>query len=142
GGTVTFEYVPVGEAKIRIVEDVNGNGEWDTGNVVERRQPERSEVYVAANDEDTFQIKANWESDIEIDLAAMFAPVTMQSLQELLDAREEARLRKVFEAQQKEGKNKKHDHDRDDGSSGGFGMGGAFSTSGGLGTGGFRSNSL
>ncbi|MDE5637392.1 MAG: Ig-like domain-containing protein, partial [Alistipes sp.] len=46
GGTVTFEYVPVGEAKIRIVEDVNGNGEWDTGNVVERRQPERSEVYV------------------------------------------------------------------------------------------------
>lgn len=140
GGTEKFEYVPVGEAKIRIVEDRNGNGEWDTGNVVERRQPERSEVYVTASDEETFQIKANWESDLEIDLAALFAPVTMQSLQELLDAREEARLKKVLEARQKEGRNKKNDHGHDGGGSGGFGMGGGLG--GGMGAGGFRGNRL
>ena len=119
GGDVeTFEYVQTGEIKLRIIEDMNHNGEWDSGNLVEMRQPERSEMY-SADEQETFQIKANWESDIDIDLDALFAPVTMHSLQEMLDAREVVRLKKYLEDESKRRKDKDKDHNH---SSGGFGM--------------------
>ncbi len=41
-GDIQFNYVPAGDIKFRIIEDRNGNGKWDTGNLVERRQPERA----------------------------------------------------------------------------------------------------
>ena len=31
-GDWQFNYVPAGEIKFRIIEDMNGNGKWDTGN--------------------------------------------------------------------------------------------------------------
>ncbi len=133
GEQMTFNYVPVGEAKLRLVEDPNNNGEWDTGNAVERRQPERSEVYVADSGEEIFQIKANWENEVEIDISKLFAPITMQSLQQLLDSREEARLKKYLEEQSKNRKKNRDDHNHGS-SSGGFGMGGAFG-GGGMGGG-------
>ena len=120
GSTVTFEYVPVGEVRLRVVEDANGNGRWDTGNLVERRQPERSAVY-SAEDVETFAIKANWESEITMNLDELFAPVTMESLQQMLDARETVRLSKQLEEEAKRRKEKENEHDHD---SGGFGMGG------------------
>ena len=56
GGTVQFNYIPAGDMKFRVIEDLNGNGRWDTGNVVERRQPERAELYANADGQDTFEI--------------------------------------------------------------------------------------
>ena len=130
GGKVEFEYVPVGDVKLRVVEDPNGNGRWDSGNLVEMRQPERSEVYIV-DEQETFAIKANWESEITIDLDRMFAPITMELLQQQLDAREAVRLRKQLEEdakrRQEQEKNKNHDHN-----SGGFGMGGIKNMAGGL----------
>lgn len=38
-GELRFDYVPAGEIRLRVIEDVNGNGRWDSGNLVERRQP-------------------------------------------------------------------------------------------------------
>ena len=125
GSKVTFEYVPVGDVRLRVVEDPNDNGRWDTGNLVERRQPERSAVY-SAEDVETFAIKANWESEITIELDEMFAPVTMESLQQMLDARESVRLRKQLEEDAKRRKEKENEHDHD---SGGFGMGGIGTSS-------------
>ena len=121
----------MGDVRLRIVEDSNGNGRWDTGNLVERRQPERSAVYASSDEQETFQIKANWESEVTVDLDRMFAPVTMQSLQEMLDARETVRLRKQLEEDAKRRKDKENDHDQN--SSGGFGMGGIGSGMGGFG---------
>ena len=60
-GDIQFNFVPAGNIKFRIIEDRNGNGKWDTGNVVERRQPERAEMYANEQGEDTFATKANWE---------------------------------------------------------------------------------
>ena len=37
-GVCRFNYVPAGNVKFRIIEDMNDNGRWDTGNLVERRQ--------------------------------------------------------------------------------------------------------
>ncbi|MCH5331368.1 MAG: Ig-like domain-containing protein [Alistipes sp.] len=128
GGEVQFNYVPAGEVRLRLVEDKNGNGEWDTGNVIEGRQPERTELYVNADGENTFATKANWEMELDVDMGEAFAPVTMESLIKMLDEREEQRLKKLEEEREKRNKNNKgndHNHNNNRGNSGGFGgMGG------------------
>lgn len=132
GGEVVFNYIKPGDVQFRIIEDMNGNGKWDTGNVVERREPERSEIYVDPEGNSTFTTKANWEIEVEMDMNDMFAPVTMQSLIELLDKRELQRLQKEAEAKAKADAEArvKGTGDSSNGSSGGFGLGGAM---GGLG---------
>ena len=124
GQKLQFNYINPGEVKIRIVEDLNGNGQWDSGNVVERRQPERTELYANDAGEDTFTTKANWEMELDIDLSKVFAPVTMQSLIKMLDDREEQRLRKLEEERAKNRNKGKDNHNHNNGSSSGFGMGG------------------
>ena len=106
-GDIQFNYVPAGEIKFRIIEDRNGNGKWDTGNLVERRQPERAEMYVNAEGEDTFATKTNWEIEFTMEMDRIFAPVTMQSLSRMLDERELQRLRREEEKRAKEGPKKK-----------------------------------
>ena len=103
-GDIQFNYVPAGEIKFRIIEDRNGNGKWDTGNLVERRQPERAEIYANDEGEDTFATKTNWEIEFTMDMNRIFAPVTMQSLSRLLDEREAQRLRREEEKRLKEGR--------------------------------------
>ncbi len=93
GGDVLFNFVPAGEIRLRIIEDMNGNGIWDSGNVVERRHAERSEIY-SRDGEDTFVTKINWEVEIDMDMGKIFAPVTMQSLIKTLDEREVQRAEK------------------------------------------------
>ena len=100
-GDWQFNYVPAGEIKFRIIEDMNDNGRWDTGNLVERRQPERAEYYMDDKNIDTFAANENWEVELTIDMNKVFAPVTMQSLAELLEKREALRLQKVLEERAK-----------------------------------------
>ena len=107
-----FNFVPAGEIKFRVIEDKNGNGKWDTGNLVERRQPERAEIYANDEGEDTFATKTNWEIEFTMDMNRIFAPVTMQSLSRLLDEREAQRLRREEEKRLKEGP-KKNQQDRE-----------------------------
>lgn len=139
GGKVQFNYVAPGDIKIRIIEDSNGNGKWDSGNVVERRQPERSELYANDKGEDTFVTKANWEMELAIDMNNLFAPITMQSLIKTLDDREEQRIRKLEEERAKNKQNEKgHNHDNQGSSGGGFGFGGIGSSMGGVASGGLQ----
>lgn len=91
-GDIRFNYVPAGEIRFRVIEDLNGNGRWDTGNLVERRQPERAEAYVNDRGEEVFATKANWEVEFTMDMSRLFAPVTMKSLTQLLDKQELQRL--------------------------------------------------
>lgn len=131
-GDWQFKYVPAGEIKFRIIEDINGNGKWDTGNVVQRLQPERAEIFANDEGEDTFATKTNWEQDIVMDMNRIFAPVTMESLSRLLNEREAQRLRREAEKRAKEPKNNRNNHDHGNqnnqnangfGSFGGFGGG-------------------
>ncbi len=110
-GPINLNYIKPGEIQIRLIEDKNCNGKWDTGNVVERRQPERSELYVNDEGETIFATKANWEIEVTIDVDKLFAPMTMQSLQRLLDEREMQRLEREEEKRRKEGHKHKHDND-------------------------------
>ncbi|MCH5330005.1 MAG: hypothetical protein J1E04_03495, partial [Alistipes sp.] len=127
-GRIQFNFVPAGEIKLRVIEDLNANGEWDSGNVVEHRQPERSEFYVNANGEEVFVTKANWEMELDADMNELFAPVTMESLVRMLDEREEQRIKKWLEESEKRRAQKeaeKHNHNHNSG--GGLGgMGGGL----------------
>ena len=44
-GSYRFDYISPGDIMLRVIEDMNGNGKWDTGDMVLMRQPERSEIY-------------------------------------------------------------------------------------------------
>lgn len=125
-GDTQFNYIPVGDIKFRIIEDRNDNGRWDTGNLVERREPERAEVYVNDKGEEIFAAKANWEIELAMDMNQIFAPVTMQSIIDLLEIRETQRLEREAEKRTKEGKKKKNqDNNTNTNQNGnGFNMGG------------------
>lgn len=123
-GKHTFSYVAEGENRVRVVEDVNGNGRWDSGNLIEGRQPERVEVYRNERDEEVISTKMNWDVELVADMNRMFAPVTMQSLIRQLDARESVRLVKFYEEQRKkreEEKRRKEEGTRNNSGSNPFG---------------------
>lgn len=96
-GTHVFNYVPPGKVKISVVEDTNDDGVWGTGNMVERRQPERTEVYMHTPGDPLIETKADWNMDIAIDMNVLFAPVTMGQLIEKLREQEAVRLEKIRE---------------------------------------------
>lgn len=129
-GVHTINYIPAGDMRLRIIEDMNGNGEWDAGNLVERRQSERAEFYKNERDEELFTVKTGWEFEIALDMGSIFAPVTMEQLIERLDKREAARAAKEAERRLKEGNKKKDDgHNH---SSQGMGAGNLRGMAGGL----------
>ena len=52
----TLDYLIPQKYQIRFVKDRNGNGRWDTGNYLEKRQPEEV-IYL----EEALNLRANWE---------------------------------------------------------------------------------
>lgn len=100
-GTYTFNYVNPGKVRIAVLEDGNANGKWDTGNLVERRQPERTEPYVDPKGEELIEVKANWEIEIGINMNDLFKPITFESVNEQLRKTEAVRLQKLLEDREK-----------------------------------------
>lgn len=127
-GKHTIHYVPVGDLKMRIIEDKNRNGRWDSGNMVERRQSERAEFYKNDEEEEQFTTKTGWEFEFTLDMSRLFAPITMDQLIERLDRREVQRLIKIEEDRRKArelGQQQQHNHNHSGGMFGG-GMGGSM----------------
>jgi len=58
-----FEYVNPGTYSIRITVDSNGNRRYDTGNFLQKRNPERI-IYVP----ETIEVRANWEERLRFRL--------------------------------------------------------------------------
>jgi hypothetical protein len=52
----TFNYVIPGKYTFRLIEDLNSNDVWDTGNYIKRKQPEP--VYYFPSEID---VRANWD---------------------------------------------------------------------------------
>ena len=125
-GKYRFNYVNPGEIRLRIIEDTNGNGKWDAGDVIAGLQPERAEAYFNDRGEDVFTTKMNWDFEINIDMDKVFVPMTMQNLVKMLDDKEESRLQKLYEEWQKkqqEGQGK-NNQQQTQSSGGGMGFGG------------------
>lgn len=83
---------------MRVVQDINGNGEWDSGDLVKRLQPERVK-FVESDGSREISTKVNWEIEIEVDPAAMFTPETQEQLIERLNSEEQRRREKAAEKQ-------------------------------------------
>lgn len=54
---ITFSYVKPEKYRIKLLHDLDGNGEWTTGSLNERRQPER--VYYFPK---ILKVRSNWDS--------------------------------------------------------------------------------
>lgn len=59
---ITFSKLPQGTYQARLTEDQNDNGQWDTGDYWQKKQPEKS--YSKTFD----PLRPNWETDAEWDL--------------------------------------------------------------------------
>jgi uncharacterized protein (DUF2141 family) len=55
-GKLAFRYLKPGQYFLRIVNDINDNGRWDTGDFSDGRQPEQVLYYP-----DSIQLRANWD---------------------------------------------------------------------------------
>ena len=125
-GVHGFEYVPEGEISVRITEDLNGNGEWDSGDVIARRQPERVETYTSEAGDKAVPTRANWEVTLNMDMNKMFAPVTIESVIAKLESAERVRVNKLMEERLRKAEEKKRRGDEDENTGGGFSIGGAL----------------
>lgn len=105
-GKYVFRYITPGNVRLRVIEDANLNGVWDKGNLVERIQPERVELFAQDSGEEEIQTKMGWEVAYDIDMGIMFAPVTMESVLEQIRKMEENRMKKYFEQLQERQNNK------------------------------------
>ncbi|MDR0511316.1 MAG: Ig-like domain-containing protein [Rikenellaceae bacterium] len=100
-GLHVFRYLDPGSLRIRVVEDVNANGRWDDGDLLRHLQPERVEIYFPEAGKDEIPVKANWEMEYTIDMAQLFAPVTIEAVREQLRAREQQRLVNIAKQREK-----------------------------------------
>ena len=69
---LTFPYLKAGKYSIRITEDINGNGKVDTGNLSEKRQPERVKFYKLRDGSYVLDILEATEMEQKIDLTKLF----------------------------------------------------------------------
>lgn len=60
---VEFKYIQPGKYKIRLIEDANGNQQWDAGHYLKGVQPERITMYEAEGSE-LINVKANWANEL------------------------------------------------------------------------------
>lgn len=59
--SLKYPFLKPGKYTVRVIEDLNNNWEWDTGNYLKKRQPERVFQYA-----EQIIIRANWDMDIEL----------------------------------------------------------------------------
>ncbi len=55
---VTFDYLPPGKYRVKVVYDDNRNGKWDTGSFQDKIQPERVS-YI----NEVIRVRSNWDSN-------------------------------------------------------------------------------
>ena len=125
-GKYRFNFVSPGEIRLRVIEDTNGNGQWDSGDVISGLQPERAEPYFNDRGEEIFTTRMNWDFEINIDMQKVFLPMTMESLVKMLNEKEESRLQKLFEewqTKQQENKKKGNESQQQQNTGGGMGFG-------------------
>lgn len=123
-GKYKFNYVKPSKVRISVLEDMNGNGKWDTGNLIERRQPERTEPYVDEMGEEVMEVKSNWEVEITANMNNIFKPITFEAINEQLRKTEAVRLKKILEDRaKKREEERKREQQQQGGGLGGFSSG-------------------
>lgn len=60
GETIHYEYLYPQKYKLKIIVNENSNDKWDTGNLLEKQQPEKVIYY-----SELITIRSNWDMDLE-----------------------------------------------------------------------------
>lgn len=60
-GQYTFPFLAPKEYRIKFVHDLNKNGRWDTGNYLEKLQPEPVELLPVS-----IEVRSNWDHDVSM----------------------------------------------------------------------------
>ena len=100
-GKYVFKYLDAGDVKLRVIEDVNGNGVWDTGDLILRRQPERVELYIPDNGNELITMKVNWDIEITVDMETLFRPIDIADIRNSLRQQEILRAQRIMEERRK-----------------------------------------
>ena len=129
-GKYIFRYVNPGDVKLRVIDDVNGNGQWDTGDLILRKQPERVEIYIPESGNEMIAMKANWDIEITVDMADLFKPVDIMDIREQLRKQELLRAQRLIEERIKKAQQQQQQQNtqRSRNASGAFNPTGAFNT--------------
>ena len=127
-GVYSFRFVTPGNVKLRIIEDVNANGEWDSGSLLQHRQPERVEIYVPESGDELIVMKANWDIEITVDMARLFRPLDIEDIRGQLRKQEMVRLERLIEERRKKALEQQNQQNQQMNSS----SAGAFNPTGGF----------
>ena len=60
---ITLKNIKAGTYHLQAIDDVNRNGEWDSGDFSKKTQPER-----IINFRETYEVKGNWDLEIDVKL--------------------------------------------------------------------------
>jgi len=60
---ITIRNIKVGSYHLQAIDDINNSGEWDSGDFSKKVQPER-----IINFRETYEVKGNWDLEIEVKL--------------------------------------------------------------------------
>lgn len=63
--TINYDFLDPKSYRLKFIEDLNNNNEWDTGNYLQHRQPERVFYY-----KENLTVRANWDVDVKWDIAS------------------------------------------------------------------------
>ena len=63
---IFYKNLNPGEYKIKVIEDLNENGKWNTGNYIQKRQPERILFY-----NKSITIRGFWDLEETFDIDAV-----------------------------------------------------------------------
>lgn len=67
-----FNYLDPGKFRVRVIQDINCNKEWDTGDMIKRVKPEKTRVFVDKYGKSDVISKQNWVVEIDVDYNKMF----------------------------------------------------------------------
>jgi hypothetical protein len=62
-GQYAFPFLAPNKYQLKFIHDLNGNGKWDTGNYLEKVQPEPVEFLLK-----TIEVRSNWDHDVTMNL--------------------------------------------------------------------------
>lgn len=63
--TINYDFLDPKSYRLKIIEDLNNNNEWDTGNYLQHKQPERVFYY-----KESLTVRANWDVDVKWGMGA------------------------------------------------------------------------
>ena len=100
-GTHTFKYItPAPNLSVRVIQDLNRNGAWDAGSLVERRQSERTEIFIHDGGNPDIPGREGFYVTYDVDMNKIFRPVDVEYIRDRVSVIESRRMKQRAEALQ------------------------------------------